>query len=177
MDKWLKLNIAKHLINPVVRVLNLLIPDSVGVYPQTKILGKVYADLLHVYKIEAYCGRFDDIPKGTLEALKDKNFLRFLQLSGKLLIYLGDTDRYYRAWLGLFFLLVRDHTETLPLANAGQSVEAQWDYPVCEEIFQKYASVAEREARQIVLANQLYNLVQLTLNRGDKNHEHSTNRS
>jgi hypothetical protein len=177
LDKWFKLNLAKKLINPAVRVLNLLIPAHEPVYPQTKILARVYADLLSVYRIEAYCGRFDDIPRGTLETLKDKNFLRFLQLSNKVLTYLGDTDRYYRAWLGLFFLLIRDYVETLPLAEAGKSVSQQWDYPVGDKIFQQFASVLEKDAREIILANQLYNLVPLTLNRGDENHEHSTNRS
>jgi hypothetical protein len=177
LDKWLKLNLAKHIINPMVRVLNLLIPAREPVYPQTKILARVYADLLHVYEIETKCGRFDDLPYGTLDTLKDKNFLRFLQLSSKLLTYLGDADRYYRAWLGLFFLLVRDYAETLPLTNAGKSVTEQWDYPACEEIFQEMSCFLSDEARAIILANQLYNLVSLILNRGDENNEHSTNRS
>lgn len=177
MDKWFKLNLAKKLINPAVHVLNMLIPEREPIYPQTKILAKVYADLLSVYKIEAHCGRFDDIPYGTLETLRDQNFLRFLQLSRKVLTYLGDVDRYYRAWLGLFFLLVRDYVDALPLTEAGKSVSQQWDYPFSEGIFQQYASVLEKDAREIVLANQLYNLVTLTLNRGDITHEHSTDRS
>jgi hypothetical protein len=184
LDKWLKLNLAKHIINPVVRVLNLLIPAREPAYPQTKILARVYEDLLHVYKIEAHCGRFDDIPYGTLDTLKDKNFLRFLQLSNKLLTYLGDTDRYYRQWLGLFMLLMHDHIQSFQeggLINdvAVHLTNAQWDYglPEDNEFLLNLFSKDKRLATQTVLANQLPNLVQLTLNRGDKNHEHPINRS
>jgi hypothetical protein len=174
MDKWVKLHIRKQFINLAIKILNRVIPSREAQFPQTKILARVYADLLHVYKIEAYCGRFDDVPYGTLDTLKDKNFLRFLQLSNSVLTYLGDTDRYYRAWLGLFFLLIRDHTETLPLADAGRSVMEQWDYPECQEVFTEYARFFEKDAREAILSNHLYNLVKLTLNRGEKYNDRNT---
>jgi hypothetical protein len=184
LDKWFKLNLAKKLLNPAVRVLNILIPEREPAYPQTKILARVYADLLHVYKIEAKCGRFDDIPYGTLDTLKDKNFLRFLQLSGKVLTYLGDTDRYYRQWLGLFMLLMHDHIQSFQEGGlisevALHLINDQWDYglPEDNDFLLGLFSKNKRLATQIVLANQLPNLVTLTLNRGDRNHEHSTNRS
>ena len=152
--------------------MNALLPGREAQYPQTKILEDIYTDMMRVYKLEAFAGRFDDVPYQNLATLKDKNFLRTLQLSKKLLIYLGDVDRYYRGWLGLFLLLAREHVENFSVTDACRLMREQWDYP-CEGTFlNDFFSQHKDLANKIVLANHLPNLVTLTLNRGEKHNEH-----
>ena len=174
MDKWVKLHIRKQFINLAVHILNAFLPEREPINPQTKILESVYTKMMRAYEVEAYCGRFDDVPYQTMNALKDKNFLRLMGFSKKLLIYLGDVDRYYRMWLGLFMILVQaelnQQQEWLGPSEAMHLINQQWDYglPESDVTFLTYFAEHQEMALQTVLANHLTNLVTLTLNRGEK---------
>lgn len=172
MDKWVLLHIRKKLINLTVRVLNRLIPPRAPQYPQTRLLGEVYKQLLQAYKLEAFCGRFDDIPFQDLKMLKDRHFLNILELSQKILIYLGDTDRYYRQWLGLFLLISHDaidnYVEKLTVEEACKQINSQWEYGVNQDVVKLLFPEHKREAQEAVLCNHLHNLVIVNSNRGEK---------
>lgn len=165
MDKWVCLHLRKKLINLAVRVLNRLVPARDPEYPQTRLLEDVYKRLLQAYKLEVYCGRFDDVPYQTLKTLRDRHFLNVLELSRKFLMYLGDTDRYYRQWLGLFLLVshdvVDDHARALTAEEACRQINDQWgDYGgLTEEVLKQLFPEHKRLAQEMVLCNHLHNLV------------------
>jgi hypothetical protein len=162
LDKWVKLHIWKTFLNFAVRFLNRLIPDTKPQYPQTQLLENVYGKLLKAYAIEAYCGRFDDVPYQTIEALKDKNFLNVLELSRKVLFYLGDMDRYYRQWLGLFFLLIQDELnaqkENMTHEEFFKLVKAQWEFDMTGAFPEEHFNAHKDEFQKILLSNSLSNV-------------------
>jgi hypothetical protein len=131
-NKWILLHVRKKLINALVRIANQVLPERRAVFPQTQMLEQVYQKLFQAYEIEAYCGRFDDVPYQAVEHLRDRHFLNILELSRKALIYLADTDRYYRQWLGLFFLLINDAVEeqqkNLHYEEFLTSTLSQWEF-------------------------------------------------
>jgi hypothetical protein len=175
LDRWLKLHIFKTFLNAGVRVLNLMVPKAEPTWPQSQIVRNVFARMHHAYAVEAYCGRFDDIPYQSPATVKDKNFLRVLEVSEKLLYYLGEMDRYYRQWLGLFLLVTRDivdnHAQTLNAEEACRQINGQWgDYAGLNEGSLKLLFPEHRDlAQEMVLCNHLHNLVTLTFEGGDKN--------
>ena len=162
MDKWIKLHLRKTLLNLAVRFLNFLVPDKQPKYPQTQLLERVYNELLKAYRVEAYCGRFDDVPCQTLEGLKDRNFLNLLELSRKALFYLGDTDRYYRMWLGLACLKVHDAVDeqqkSMGFDGFLESASSQWDFDMRGAFPPEYFGAHKREFQEIMLTNNLCNL-------------------
>jgi hypothetical protein len=162
LDKWVSLHVRKKLINLAVRVLNRLVPCRDPEYPQTRLLEDVYERLLQAYRLEVFCGRFDDVPYQALHTLRDRHFLNVLELSRKLLTYLGDTDRYYRQWLGLFFLLVHDAVEMQQQCMGFEeflaSVRAQWDFDMKGAFPKEYFDAHKRIFQKILLANNLCNL-------------------
>lgn len=162
LDKWAKLHIRKTLLNFAVSFLNRLIPDKTPQYPQTQLLENVYKKLMAAYEVEAYCGRFDDKPYQTIKTLKDRNFLNLLELSKKALFYLGDMDRYYRQWLGLFFLLIQDelntHKENMTYEEFFKLVKAQWDFDMTGAFPQEFFDAHKDEFQKIILCNFLTNI-------------------
>ncbi len=173
MDKWVSLHVRKKLINLVVRVLNRLIPCRDPEYPQTMLLEDVYERLLQAYKLEVYCGRFDDVHYQTLKTLRDRHFLNVLELSQKVLMYLGDTDRYYRQWLGLFLLVTHDvvdgHAAVLTVEEACRQINGQWNYGLSEDILKRFFPGCRDFAQEMILCNYLHNLVTMNSERGDEN--------
>jgi hypothetical protein len=161
-NKWVLLHVRKKLVNAAVRMLNRILPSLKAEFPQTMMLENVYQKLLQAYTLEAYCGRFDDIPRQTVAALKDRNFLNVLELSRKILVYLADTDRYYRQWLGLFFLLIHDSVEeqqqSLLFEQFLESARAQWEFDMRGSFPKEYFDVHKRTFQEIQLANNLFNL-------------------
>jgi hypothetical protein len=170
LDRWLKLHLFKTFLNRCVQVLNLIVPRAKPTWPQSKIISNVYDRMYHAYAVEAYCGRFDDIPYQTIKSVRDKNFLRVLELSEKLLYYLGEMDRYYRQWLGLALLLAEDELEQARLATTYegflQSVRAQWDGFDMQGAFPKEYFQAHREGfMQILLSNSLAHIANIPWSR------------
>jgi hypothetical protein len=162
MDRQLRMHLTKKLVNSAVRVLNRLIPEEKATFPQTVMTDNVFKRLFEAYKIEAYCGRFDEIPYKQLPSLKDKNFMRFLTLSRKLLLYLGENDRYYRAWLGYAFILAAEEKqkfmENLTYKNCFQLIERQWELDVKGVVPPEHFHAHKDLFCDMVLADFLVNL-------------------
>ena len=162
MDKWLKLHVIKKLLNLGVATLNRLLPDREPKFPQTQMLEGIYREFFRAYRVEAFCGSFDDVPCQTLKGLKDRHFLNLLALSRKVLFYLGDMDRYYRQWLGLFFLLVHDEIDmqqrNMTFEGFLASTWAQWNFDMHGAFSREYFEKNKRLFQEILLANNLCNL-------------------
>ena len=94
LDKWLKLHVVKKLLNLGVATLTGCCRTGAAV-PQTQMLKGVYRELFYAYRVEAFCGRFDDVPCQTLKGLKDRHFLNLLATRGRsfftLAIWTGTT--------------------------------------------------------------------------------------
>jgi len=84
----LRLRFLKALVNVPMRILDKLVsfPRSVEA-PQT------------------------DCVQGTFGCAPDGNFKRLLRVSMKVLAWISEDDNYYRAWLGLAFLLAKEQTD------------------------------------------------------------------
>jgi hypothetical protein len=138
-------------------------PDLKPTHPQTLIIQKVFAKLNRAYKKEVHAGRFDDVPYQTLTNLKDRNFQRLLELSRKLLVYFSEDDRYYRQWLGLAVLLVREEVETqlktLSFDDFQTLVRKQWQFDMRGAVPLEYFNAHKEDFQNMVLANFLMNLV------------------
>jgi hypothetical protein len=150
MDKWLKLHLVKRFVNLAVRVLNRAVPRVEPTYPQTKALSEIYRNMYKAFSVSVYCGIFDDVPYQRIKTLRDRNFQHALELSEKLVMYLGEMDRYYRGWLGLAILLAADQvttaTSSLEYAAALQSIRSQWEYPLDESFVPKEHFDAHKRA-------------------------------
>jgi hypothetical protein len=162
LDRWLKLHLFKTFLNAGIRILNLIVPKAEPTWPQSQIVRNVFARMHRAYAVEAYCGRFDDIPYQSPVALKDKHFLRVLELSEKLLYYLGEMDRYYRQWLGLALLLAEDELKRarLNMTYEGflESVRAQWEFDMRGAFPREFFDAHRDVFMKILLANSLTNI-------------------
>ena len=69
-------------------------------YPQTKMLMRTYTQMTKVYRLDCVQGVFGVKPDG--------NFERLLRTSAKMFCNLSESDRYYRAWLGLAYVLAME---------------------------------------------------------------------
>jgi hypothetical protein len=63
-------------------------------------LLSTYSQMMKVYRLDCAQGVFGVKPDG--------NFERLLRVSSKILLNVSESDRYYRAWLGLAFVLARE---------------------------------------------------------------------
>jgi hypothetical protein len=105
----LRLRFLKYLINLPARLLDRLLKFPEATYPQTQMLLRVYSSLLKTYRVECLKGVFD-VPDG--------NFERLLRVSAKVLTGISESDRYYRAMLGLVILLASEEYAALNLSAA-----------------------------------------------------------
>jgi len=162
MNKELKLCLTKKFVNFAVRILDKLIPKAEATHPQTQMIERMFKKLNNAYAVEVYAGRFDDVPLQTLRSLKDRNFQRFLNLSEKLLVYLGENDRYYRMWLGYALLLAGDEVkaelERLSMEDFLRLTEAQWEFNMRGAFPKEYFDAHKQDFLNILLANFLTNL-------------------
>jgi hypothetical protein len=101
LDRELRLWFLKLLVNLPVRLLDrfLRFPAKTE-FPQSKMLLDVYGQMMKTYRLDCIQGVFGVKP--------DQNFERLLRVSAKVLVNIGESDRYYRAWLGLAFVLARE---------------------------------------------------------------------
>jgi hypothetical protein len=117
----LKLRFLKVLVNVPMRVLDKLIkmPDSAN-YPQTQMLLRAYAKMAKAYKLDCVNGTFGRAPDG--------NFERLLRVSVKVLACVSENDRYYRAWLGLAFILAQEEMSEFneEVAEIKRLIKVQW---------------------------------------------------
>ncbi len=122
----LRLKFLKTLLNVPVWLLDHFLPEREPTFPQTKILDAMYKRMYQAYRLEVAQGVFQEV--GKFEG--DGNFLRMLRVSQKLLIAIGDDDRYYREWIGLLIFLAKEEYDnwlkTLTPAEIKYWCQAQW---------------------------------------------------
>jgi hypothetical protein len=100
----------KLLVNLPVRFLDRFLKFSnKAVFPQTKMLLHTYSQMIQTYRVDCLQGVFGSAP--------DNNFERLLRVGAKILVGVSESDRYYRAWLGLAYYLAKEEY----LANLNQA--------------------------------------------------------
>ncbi len=122
----LRLKLTKALLNVPVRLLDRFLPEREPSSPQTVIVDRMFERMFRAYRLERAQGVFRE----RNGALEDGNFLRLLRTSRKLLLAIGEDDRYYREWLGLLVILASEEyqrwlAEVSP-ANIKSWCRAQW---------------------------------------------------
>jgi len=123
LNRELKLHFLKQIVNVPVFILDkfLKFPEKPK-YPQTKMLLRTYKQMLKVYRLDCVQGVFGVKPDG--------NFERLLRVSSKILVSIGEKDRYYRAWLGLAYVLAMeeyfDQLEAAKASNLVFEIKRQW---------------------------------------------------
>ena len=117
-SEW-KLRMLKACVNLPLRLLSKLIVCPEPRFPQTKLLLQVHTRMMQVYRLECAQGVFD-VPDG--------NFERLLQVTQALLTRLAEDDRYYRAWLGLAFILAQEQVDEFNeyIGEIKRLIKVQW---------------------------------------------------
>jgi len=162
----LKLHLFKQNLNFIMRVLDRLLPEKEPTYPQTKMLEHVFQRLFNAYILEVWGGRFDDAAHQSLTELKDRNFLHFLSVTRKTLLFISENDRYYRAWIGLLFIAAKEEYERalhgLSLEEFQRSHLEQWElnFPFLK---QPYFEENKREFLEMLLTAHLSNLLRMKI--------------
>jgi len=158
----LKLHLFKKVVNLCARVIDRVLPEAQSRYPQSRMLEHVFEQLFNVYLLEVYCGRFDDVPKQSLASLKDRNFQHFLSVTRKMLLFISDNDRYYRAWIGLGFIAAKEEYERALQRITQEEFRSShfetWEWtplPVCDSYFEGSKS----EFLEMMLTGHLSNLL------------------
>lgn len=150
MNREWQLRMFKYLVNIPFRLLDRILKFPEPKYPQTKMLRGTYKFMLETYRLEVKKGVFD-VPDG--------NFERFLTVSAKLISQVAERDRYYRAWLGLSFILAEEEMKRLNLSpeELVSQIKKQWmdDLAFLPE---KHFVNNQREFSEIMLSSNLYNL-------------------
>jgi hypothetical protein len=159
----LRMHLTKKVVNLAARVLCRFIPERKATYPQTQMLENIFAKLQRAYQIEVYAGRFDGVPYQTLQGLNDRHFQKFIEVSRKVLLYLSQDDRYYRQWLGLVMLLVKDelaeNLKNLQFEDFLSLASSQWEFDMRGAISREYFEAHKQDFQNMVFANFLMNLV------------------
>jgi len=147
-----------------MRVIDRVLPEARSRYPQSRMLEHLFQQLFNAYLLEVYCGRFDDVSKQSLASLKDRNFQHFLSASRKMLLFISDNDRYYRAWIGLAFIATKEEYQRalkrLTQEEFRSSHLEMWEWtplPVCDSYFEGSKS----EFLEMMLTGNLSNLLRL----------------
>jgi hypothetical protein len=168
MRTELKLHFFKKLINFCMRAIDRLLPEVKPYYPQTKMAEHVFQQLFHVYRLEVYQGMYDDVPRQTLEGLKDRNFQHYLSATRKILLFLGEHDRYYRAWLGLAFILGKEEYDRAALEFTQeeflQRYDEQWELRF-SRVHPGYFTSYRSEFLDMMLASYLPNIVRMEIDK------------
>jgi hypothetical protein len=164
LHKELKEHLLKQVINLCMRVIDKIVPEPRARYPQTKMVKHVFQQLFNAYCLEVWGGRFDDVPHQTLKGLQDKNFLHFLSATRKILLYVGENDRYYRAWIGLAFIAAKEEYGRALMRLTQEEFRSShlemWEWtplPLCDSYFEGNKS----EFLEMMLTGHLSNLLRL----------------
>ena len=100
MNREFKLWFLKLTVNLPMRLLDRFLCFPKPVYPQSKMLLHTYKQMMKVYRLDCVQGVFGVEPDG--------NFERVLRVSSKILMNISEKDRYYRAWVGLVYVLAME---------------------------------------------------------------------
>jgi hypothetical protein len=129
-------------------------------------VNRVFRGLFNAYCLEVWSGKFDDEPQQNLEGLKDRNFQHFLSVTRKLLLYVGENDRYYRAWIGLAFITMHEEYERalrdLSLEEFQRSHLEQWELPF-KYLSEGHFQESKAEFFDMLLSANLGNLLRLRI--------------
>jgi len=155
MNREFRMILLKKLVNVPLWIVDKSIPEPQQVvFPQTQLLLRTYKRMLKVYERDCQQGYFDAKPDG--------NFERFLRVGWKVLSRLSEDDRYYRAWLGLAFVLA--HDEILHSGYSAKELKSliryQWGINI-EFLPDAYVNANREEFLEFVLTNCLSNAVDL----------------
>ena len=168
MRSELKLHFFKKLVNFCMRIIDRLLPDVKPYYPQTKMAEHVFQQLFHVYRLEVYQGMYDDVPGQTIGGLRDRNFQHYLSATRKILLFLGENDRYYRAWIGLAFKLAKEEYDRAAVELTQdeflRSYDEQWELRF-SRVHPGYFTSQKSEFLDMMLACHLPNLVRLKIDK------------
>ena len=122
MNREFKLWFLKLVVNVPMRLLDRFLCFPKPMYPQSKMLLHTYEQMVKVYRLDCMQGVFGTEPDG--------NFERLLRVSSKILVNISEKDRYYRAWLGLAYVLAMeqyfDQLETTEPKNLVFEIKRQW---------------------------------------------------
>jgi hypothetical protein len=120
MNREVKLRLLKALVNVPVWLLDRLVafPKTVK-FPQTQMLLRAYAKMAQAYWLHCVQGTFGN---------SDGNLERLLRLSVKILARISEDDRYYRAWVGLGFILAGEQMSKFneEVAEIKRLIKVQW---------------------------------------------------
>ena len=104
LNREFRLWFLKLLVNVPMRFLDRFLKfPAKAEFPQTKMLLDVYETLMRTYRMDCVQGVFGAKPDG--------NLMRLLRVGAKVAVGVSEHDRYYRAWLGLAFLLAAEEYE------------------------------------------------------------------
>jgi hypothetical protein len=166
MHTELKLHLFKKLINFCMKILDNVLPESEPYYPQTKMLDRVFKHFFNVYVLEVWCGRFDDVSHQCISNLKDRNFQHFLSVSRKALLFIAENDRYYRAWIGLAFIAVKEEyahaLKELSRDEFQRSHLEQWELEF-KSVSERYFEAYKTEFLDMLLSANLSNLLRMRI--------------
>ncbi len=138
-----------------MRLLDRFLPEREPTFPQSVIVDRMFERMLQAYSHERAQGVFRE----KSGALEDGNFLRLLRTSRKLLLAIGEDDRYYREWLGLLVILASEEyrrwvSEVSP-AEIKHWCRAQW-YVSPECLSDNFIAKRKTEFAPDALAYYLY---------------------
>jgi hypothetical protein len=149
-----------------MRVIDKLVPEPTASYPQTRMAKHVFQHLFNAYCLEAWGGRFDDVPHQTLGGLEDRNFLHFLSATRKIFLYIGENDRYYRAWIGLAFVTVHEEYQrvlkSLSRDEFAREYSRQWELDL-KHIPESHFQLDKSEFLDMMLTAHLSNLLRMRI--------------
>ncbi len=98
MNANLRLHLLKQMLNFPMRILDRFLPERTAYVSSNSDYGsRCLSGCSRRINLEVSQGVFKEI--GKFEG--DGNFLRMLNVSRKLLLAIGEDDRYYREWIGL----------------------------------------------------------------------------
>ena len=158
MNRNLRLVSLKLLVNVPLRLADRIFPEAPkACFPQTKMLEAVFDRLDKVYRLEVKQGTFAE-----RNGLPDGNFSRFLRVSRKILSRISESDRYYRAWLGLAFLLAYKEVGKLDLTSEQllDLCKKQWLFDV-SFLPRHYVEANRQEFVEMTFTDYLCNLAEM----------------
>jgi hypothetical protein len=147
------LHFTKQFTNWIFRLLDKLLKFKESTYPQTKMLQNSFDRALGVYRLQVKDGIFD-VPDG--------NFERFLRVGYKLISSIAEEDRFYRAWLGLAYLIAERELSEFMLSpqEIKYWIKRQWLDDI-DFLPDAVVWVDRVDFRNIVLSNSFSNLLDI----------------
>lgn len=166
MHTELKLHFLKKLINFCMKILDKVLREKEPYYPQTKMLDRMFKQFFNVYLLEVWSGRFDDVSHQCIGNLKDRNFQHFLSVTRKVLLFIAENDRYYRAWVGLAFIAAKEEyacaLKELSRDEFQRRHLEQWDFSF-KSVGEQYFEANKAEFLDMLLSGHLSNLLRMRI--------------